>query len=55
MHKEPRLTSGAWGPAGSALLPLRPGMDEAAVEGHGVLRGDALGVSKCLKVSLQTC
>jgi len=41
--KKPRLSSGAWlpaVPAGLVLLPLRPGVDEAAVEGRGVLRGE---------------
>jgi len=44
-EEEPRLTGAAWRPAvpaGSVLLLLRPGVDEAAVESHGVLRGDAL-------------
>jgi apolipoprotein N-acyltransferase len=45
--KKAPLTSGAWTPAvpaGSLLFLHRPGADEAAVEGRGVLRGDALGV-----------
>jgi hypothetical protein len=41
--------SGSTVPAGLALLPLRPGVDEAAVDGRGVLGGDALGISGMLE------
>jgi hypothetical protein len=33
---------GRWSRDGLVLLPLQPGVDEAAVEGHRVLRGDAI-------------
>ena len=39
----PRLASGAWRPSDPVslvLFLLRPGMDAAAVERHGVLRGE---------------
>jgi hypothetical protein len=37
-------SSGALGSADLLLLPLRPEMDEALAQRHGVLGGDALGV-----------
>ena len=43
MKKAPP-SSGAWCPSGSVLFPPRHGANEALVQRHGVLCGDALDV-----------